>query len=118
METPGPTLTLEIVTFAIHEDVVHEHHAEHAGINMEVAEDKREVRWLQNRERCAFVASQDSPLPTPIGDLCTPKSTPYIPWAGNGTGWGRRHLNPLPFALSRWERTWRTVVVPLACGVV
>lgn len=70
METTGPTLTLEIVTFAIHEDVVHEHHAEHAGIDMEVAEDKCEVCWLQNRESCAFVASRDSPLPTPNGDLC------------------------------------------------
>lgn len=70
MGTSGATLTLEIVTFAIHEDIVHEHHAEHAGVDMEVTEDKCEVRWLQNRQCGAFVASQDSPLPTPNGDLC------------------------------------------------
>lgn len=42
-------ITLEIVTFAIHEDVVHEHHAEHAGVDVEVAEDEREVGWLRGR---------------------------------------------------------------------
>lgn len=50
-------LTLEIVTFAIHEDVVHEHHAEHAGVDVEVAEDQGEVGWLQGEEDLGFMAS-------------------------------------------------------------
>lgn len=60
-EPPHPrewrVLTLEIVTFAIHEDVVHEHHAEHAGVDVEVAEDQGEVGWLQGEEDLGFMAS-------------------------------------------------------------
>lgn len=54
-------VTLEVVTFAIHEDVVHEHHAEHAGVDVEVAEDKREVGRLQGREDLGFMAKQRQP---------------------------------------------------------
>lgn len=40
-------VTLEVVTLPIHEDVVHENHAEHAGIDMEVTEDKYETCRLE-----------------------------------------------------------------------
>lgn len=57
----GRALTLEVVTFAIHEDVVHEDHAEHAGIDVEVAEDKREVGRLRGREDLGFMAKEGQP---------------------------------------------------------
>lgn len=57
---------MEVVTFAIHEDVVHEHHAEHAGVDMEVTEDKCEVGGLQSRD-LGFMVYQDSPAMTVAG---------------------------------------------------
>lgn len=99
----GPAVTLEVVAFAIHEDVVHEHHAEHAGVDVEVAEDEREVGRLRSREGWfffvfAFMANQHGPTPVCGSPFAPPP--PQVPRAGDSISRGRRHLNPLP-------RHWR-----------
>lgn len=82
-------LTLEIVTFAIHEDVVHEHHAEHAGVDVEVAEDEREVGRLRGRDS-GFMANQDNPALTL--SVCPPLNPSAVPRVGTAPGDTRGHF--------------------------
>lgn len=56
-------VTLEVVTLAIHEDVVHEDHTEHAGIDVEVTEDQYETSGLwEGREQLVSLAASNGVL--------------------------------------------------------
>lgn len=111
---PSPTaalwevLTLEIVTFAIHEDVVHEHHAEHAGVDMEVAEDQREVGWLRGRGFGVYGQPGQPRTDSAWGRVCHPLN----PLCHTSPGWGlhQETSDPTCPALSREETLARAAV--------